>query len=189
MSRKTVFRLLVIIIILLVFGFTFLLVDFNLTLRNNEPKFSFCINEYNEANTKEYIGLGYKIIRYNIDDDNYQVKLGSLFLQYDANLDYNNNISYNKAQDNTVYEIIGKVKSITKDDENNVILSVESTNSTSVYPKANVVVNSETSIQKENLKLTLDNIVSGSIIKIKFSDNVENSNPVKGIAKKIEFVK
>ncbi len=188
MSRKTVFRLLVIIIILLIFGFTFLLVDFNLTLRNNEPKFSFCINEYNKANTKEYIGLGYKIIRYNIDD-NYQVKLGSLFLQYDDSLDYNNNISYNKLQDNTVYEMVGKVKSITKDNENNVILFVESTNSISVYPKANVIVNNDTIIQKDNLKLTLDNIVDGSIVKIKFSGNVENSNPVKGIAKKIEFVK
>lgn len=86
MSRKTIITILVIIIVLLILGVTAFLVDFNLVVRNNEPKLSININTYDNGNSKEYIGLGYKIIRYNISSNKELVKFGFWDLYYDSSL-------------------------------------------------------------------------------------------------------
>ncbi len=87
MEKKTVKKICVIIILLILLGVTFFLVDFNLVVRKNEPKMCININIYNNGITKEYLGIGYKIVRYNIGTINETYRIGFLDLLYDKNLD------------------------------------------------------------------------------------------------------
>ena len=188
MSRKTVVRLFIAIIIILIIAFTALIVDLNEAVQNVEPKFSFNTNTYNDGNTKEYIGLGYKIIRYNIEAGEYHVKLGTLFLKHEDSLEYEKNVNEEK-KDTTVYSIIGKVIEIKQVDEEKEYV-IESTNSMSIYYKASVVIDEDTKIEKNGLTLTEDNIEVGSNIKVKFVEPVIRNTPdVKAMAQKIEFVR
>ncbi len=78
MSRKTVVRLTIILIILIIVVFLDFLIDVNCVIDSKEPVFS--IKKDTISNVDSYIGPGYKI--YKIYDENgnmVNIKFGSIF--------------------------------------------------------------------------------------------------------------
>ena len=88
MNKKTKIILLCIILIVLI-PIIFFIVDYNRVSNNNEPLLCLQIKTYEDGGTKEYLGLGYKIIAFNTINGYNKVKIGSIFMKYD---DFENEI-------------------------------------------------------------------------------------------------
>lgn len=84
MSRKTVCNLCIIVIVVTILLSTMIIADFNFALHKQRPVFCITQNTYEDGGTVEYIGLGYKIIDYNVIEGRQDVKLGTLFMRYDS---------------------------------------------------------------------------------------------------------
>ena len=85
MEKKTVKRLIGIVLIFSISIVTLLCADMYKVLCNDEPLFSVKKAVYEDGGTVEYIGLGYKIfkirkIEYSID----KIKLGTIFSSYET---------------------------------------------------------------------------------------------------------
>lgn len=85
MEKKTVKKLIGILLIFSILIVTLLCADMYKVLCNDEPLFSVKKAVYEDGGTVEYIGLGYKIfkirkIEYSID----KIKLGTIFSSYET---------------------------------------------------------------------------------------------------------
>lgn len=83
MGKNTVIRLFIVFILVIILSITAFLIDINLVIENRAPMFSILKETYEDGGTKEYIGPGYKIFRYNKLDEGVKIKFGTLFLQYE----------------------------------------------------------------------------------------------------------
>lgn len=181
MSKRTVVGILLVLIIFLIFGVTFFLVDFNLVVRNNDPKLSFRTNIYDEGNTREYIGLGYKIIRYNIGSDNSINKFGTWFLIYDQNLNVKEDDA-NMSNPNGTYDIVGEIISM---EEKELSLNIKSNSNESRYDEAIVKINSNTIITKSQKQIYRKDLKVGNKVRVNFTGIVTKSIPPQAIASTI----
>ena len=73
--------------ILLLLALLFAWIDFSRVQQGKSPLFSFRIAVYKDGGTKEYLGLGYKIIDYHKVNCYEKAHIGTWFLAYDNNLD------------------------------------------------------------------------------------------------------
>lgn len=85
MEKRTIKRLIVIVLILIVLIATLFCADIYKILNNEEPIFSIKKTIYEDGGTIEYIGFGYKIfkvrrIEYSIDE----LKVGTIFSSYET---------------------------------------------------------------------------------------------------------
>lgn len=83
MEKRTIKKLLTIVLILIVLIVTVFCADIYKVLNNEEPIFSIKRSIYEDGGTIEYIGFGYKIfkirrIEYSVDE----VKFGTIFSSY-----------------------------------------------------------------------------------------------------------
>ncbi len=90
--KKTVRAILIILLIIIVLGIIFFTIDYVRIKQNKMPVF--CINPitYRDGGTKEFYGLGYKVIAFNkmlafdtqISEMNYykDIKIGTWFMKY-----------------------------------------------------------------------------------------------------------
>jgi len=81
--------ILALIILLIVCGLTFYSIDKQCVSNNIPPKFAIHTSTYKDGGTKEYYGLGYKIIKYNVMGNNGEItknnsEIGSFFLKYNS---------------------------------------------------------------------------------------------------------
>ena len=83
-NKKEIIFLFVILFIVLIF----LITDIIMVHIEKEPIFSVSYGQYLDGGTKEYYGLGYKIIDYEILDGYDGYKVGTWFMHYDKNLNY-----------------------------------------------------------------------------------------------------
>ena len=145
MSRKTVMNLLIIVIIALILIFTMSIVDFNLVLHGNLPKFCFNTVKHDDGGTMEYTGIGYKIIAYNATGGRHDIKIGSMFLRYEPNIDIS---KIESKPDNKItdYNFIGNVIKITNE-SNNTVLLVEANDKTTLF-----MATQQGFIKKTNMK-------------------------------------
>ena len=81
-SKVEIIVLLTILTLVLVF----LLTDIIRLESGKEPIFCVSMGQYLDGGTKEYYGLGYKIIDYNILDGFEGYKVGTYFMKYDSSL-------------------------------------------------------------------------------------------------------
>ena len=81
-TKTTVVCLTVIILIVLLL----LAIDCFRIANNEKPIFCLSFGQYLDGGTREYYGLGYKIIDYNILDGYKGFKIGTWFLKYDSNV-------------------------------------------------------------------------------------------------------
>ena len=84
--NKKLKELIIILTILIVLIATFLTIDYLRLKNGNKPIFSISFGQYLDGGTKEYYGLFYKIIDYNILDGYDGIKVGTWFLRYDNSL-------------------------------------------------------------------------------------------------------
>lgn len=77
-----------IILIIAILGFIFYLVDKAQIFQNKKPIFILKTVKHDDGTTESY-GIGYKIISYNKINGFREIKIGSYFLKYDANLGTN----------------------------------------------------------------------------------------------------
>lgn len=97
--------ILVIAIILMVALMCFL-VDFQRAKNGKGPIFCIRYSILKDGGTKKYIGLGYKVIKYNKLNGYNKVHIGTLFLKYDDELGGKVEIKpVNVIGDNTINEI------------------------------------------------------------------------------------
>ena len=85
MEKRTVKRLLISVIVLVIVISTLFCADVYKILNGNEPMFSIKKAVYEDGGTVEYIGLGYKIfkikkVEYSMD----QIKFGTIFSSYET---------------------------------------------------------------------------------------------------------
>ena len=76
----------IIFVCLNVIFISFLVTDICRVEQNLEPIFSIKMGAYSDGGTKEYLGLGYKIIDYNKMDGYDGYKIGTWFMSYDNSL-------------------------------------------------------------------------------------------------------
>lgn len=124
---KKVLKLIVAIIIAIVVlgGVTFL-IDSSAIKSGKEPIIAVNVNQLNDGGTIEYMGLGYKIIDFNMLNGYDEVKIGSWLMKvddYKEEYEKNNNIEIikpiedEKTEDTIVEDISGEI-SISGDDVN-----------------------------------------------------------------------
>lgn len=183
MSKRTTIYLAVILLVIVIFGFTFFLVDFNLAVRGDLPKLSVKAVEYNDGNSLCYVGIGYKIIIYNTHLEERQIKCGTYFLTYDPDLDSGNTKDIDVAQgENKI--VIGKIEEISNDSGNFQIL-VKSTSEKSVYNETLVNISSNTIITNGTKTIYKSDLKVGENVSISFSGIATRSIPPQIIALKI----
>ena len=91
---------LIIILIIFVLGIVFWIVDYNRVKDGKLPIFCIKTDGYLDGGTKEYYGLGYKVIDFNRLDGYDEIKIGSWFMSYEEFADeyekFENNSSVNE---------------------------------------------------------------------------------------------
>ena len=96
--KKALMGIIITVIIILVLGSIFFLVDYNRVNNNKRP--IFCINLTGtilDGGTKEFHGLGYKVIDFHTIAGFDDIKIGTWFMEYD---DFYDEIEeYNKKLD------------------------------------------------------------------------------------------
>ena len=95
--RKGIKVALIILGVILILGLIFFMVDYNRVKNGEKP--IFCINTAtaNDGGTKEYLGLGYKVIDFNRLDGYDEVKIGTWSMKYeDFENEYNDYVSDTK---------------------------------------------------------------------------------------------
>lgn len=107
--RKGIKVVLIILGVIIILGLIFFAVDYN-RVRNGEKPI-FCINtaNANDGGTKEYLGLGYKVIDFNRLDGYDEVKIGAWSMKYE---DFEN--EYNKQENKTNYTNNKKYKDLSE---------------------------------------------------------------------------
>lgn len=71
------------LIIIVVLGVLISIDVFSLTRNGNGPFFAIKTKTYNDGGTKVYYGLGYKVIKYNVEEGRVGTVIGSWSLKYD----------------------------------------------------------------------------------------------------------
>lgn len=84
LKPKTVFIILLLFVIL---AFVFFSIDSFRASRNELPLFCVEYCSYLDGGTKEYLGLGYKVLAYQKNNGYKKIHIGSFFLKYDTSLD------------------------------------------------------------------------------------------------------
>lgn len=163
MSRKTVKNLLIFCVVAIVILATMIIADFNYVLQNQTPIFCFVRNVYEDGGTVEYIGLGYKIVDYNVMHGRQDVDLGSIFKRYDPQID-ESKFEVELDNKNKIYDFSGIVESIEVIDSR-TILTVLSDNG----KRQNIKVISSTLIYANDFNAKLTDIVVGSTIEVRTS--------------------
>lgn len=173
---------LIVLVIFVVVLITFA-VDFNLIATENAPKFCVSVIEHDDTAT-EYIGILYKIIKYNLDDENFKYKIGTWFLTYDSNF---------IEQFSDKIHIQGYIKNI--NNQNGIcVVYIEDSKYFAKryeYDKAYVVVSSDTEIKEydTNKLLNKSDIKIGQLVSVSFAGNVQEIYPVRGTAKTFYIIK
>lgn len=179
MWLKTFLVLICIFVIVLVM----FIVDFNLIASGNSPKFCFKTIKYENAQNVEYIGLGYKIIKYKISDTEQKLKVGSVFLRYDSNF-----VESLKPP----IDIQGYIKDIQNNGGVYVIYIEENSYFTKKYKydKAYAVVSNSTDIENldKTKKYEKKDLKIGQLVNLYFVGNVQEIYPVRGTASKVVIV-
>lgn len=89
---------------------------------------------------------------------------------------------------NEIIDIRGEIKEIYTDEENILVLSFlvegEKEDDT-VYDSANVAIENDTEIYKDEEKATVEDLVEGIAVEVIFNGSVAESYPVQGTAKKV----
>ena len=114
--RKGIKVALIILGVILILGLIFFMVDYNRVKNGEKP--IFCINTAtaNDGGTKEYLGLGYKVIDFNRLDGYDEVKIGTWSMKYE---DFEN--EYN-ANANVIVNGYDNIPSITITGEDAIII-------------------------------------------------------------------
>jgi len=68
----------------LILYFSFVFTDYSLAQVDKEPIFAINTVTYKDGGTKEYMGLGYKIIRYSIIEGRQDTVFGTWMISYDS---------------------------------------------------------------------------------------------------------
>lgn len=82
MTKKTTIRLLIILLVAVVLILTAFFADVSNVMAGKVPVFSITKNVYEDGGTVEYVGLGYKIFDYKINDGKNKVEFGTIFKSY-----------------------------------------------------------------------------------------------------------
>lgn len=82
---KKVLKTIIIIFLIIIFvGVIFFVIDFNKVIKNERPIFCIPYKDVNDGGTVIYLGIGYKVIDYNIINGYDEIEIGNLFMKYDA---------------------------------------------------------------------------------------------------------
>ena len=77
MKKNIILKIILCFIIIITI---FISIDIKQLKKGNEPIFCVNIKTYRDGGTKEYIGIGYKVIKYNNKRKDFQI--GTFFLKY-----------------------------------------------------------------------------------------------------------
>ena len=182
MKKGFFLKLFIIIFIIAVIILLTFIVDFNLIASGSSPKF--CLNKIEHSeNSTEYIGLGYKIIKYKINDQEQKLKVGGLLLKYDP--EFIENLQ-------PPIDIQGHIQNI--QNNNGVYVVYIETDSYFTkkykYDKAYAVVSNSTEIESIDgtKKYKKSDVKVGQLVNLYFSGNVQEIYPVRGTAGKLVIV-
>lgn len=175
-------KLLLFVIIVFVIAVSFYSIDTKKVKNGEEPKFCFKKNYIEYGGTTEYVGLLYKIIKYDYIDGSDSIESGTIFLKY--NKDKVNPIIRDPKR------MYGVVKELIIDLEGNYCVVVESNIPYSYYEKVKVHISNSTNIYDENnQKVGTGLIYSGDTLELTFDLEATNSYPREANATTIHIIK
>lgn len=106
----------IIISLIVVIGIMFFVIDFNRVKNEQNPIFCIRTRIYEDGGTREFLGLGYKVIDFHTINGFSETKIGSYFMKYE---DFDDEIS--KCDDIVIDEIV-KSEEYRKQVENTIII-------------------------------------------------------------------
>lgn len=106
----------IIISLIVVIGIMFFVIDFNRVKNEQNPIFCIRTRIYEDGGTREFLGLGYKVIDFHTINGFYETKIGSYFMKYE---DFDDEIS---KCDNIVIDEIVKSEEYRKQIEDTIII-------------------------------------------------------------------
>ena len=81
--KKGIKILLIILGVIIILGLIFFTVDYNRVQKQEKPIFCINYSTLRDGGTKAYIGLGYKVIDFNMLNGYDEIKIGSWFMKYE----------------------------------------------------------------------------------------------------------
>lgn len=182
MNRKTVKTLLIICIVVITLLSTMIIADFNYILQGEKPVFCFRKKEYKDGGTIEYVGLGYKIIKYNAIGGREDIEIGSIFKIYNPQID-DSKLNAEPDNKNKIYNYTGKVESIEIKDNKYVFTIVFGSEE-----RMRVRQTYGTLVYKNDFKANITDVIKGSKVQLRTS-TLDNSKEVpEAIAEIINIV-
>ena len=170
------------VIILFVVAVSLYSIDTKRVKNGEEPKFCFSKKTIEYGGTTEYVGLLYKIIKYDYIKGTDSIESGTIFL------------NYNKDKVNPMVRdpkrMYGVVKELVIDLNGNYCVVVESNIPYSYYEKVKVHISNSTNIYDEtNQKVGTGLIYSGDILELMFDSEASNTYPREANANTIHIIK
>lgn len=108
--------LLIILGIIFIIGIVFFTIDYNRVQKQEKPIFCLNVTTYKDGGTKEYYGLGYKVIDFHTLEGFDDVKIGTWFMKYkdfEAEMKLYED-KFNKQFNNNDDEFYAKIKKISE---------------------------------------------------------------------------
>lgn len=169
-------------IILFVIAISFYSIDIKRIRNGEEPKFCCKKNYIQYGGTTEYIGLLYKIIKYDYIKGTESIEAGTIFLKY--NKDKVNPLVRDPKR------MIGIVRELVIDLDGNYSVVVESNIPYSYYEKVKVYISKSTNIYDENnQKVGTGLIYSGDTLELILDSEATNNYPREAKANTIYILK
>ncbi len=79
-------RVIGVLILIILIGIIFFTIDNQRAINGESPMFCIQYSTQKDGGTKEYIGLGYKVIEYHKLNGYKKIQVGNIFLKYDSTL-------------------------------------------------------------------------------------------------------
>lgn len=82
--KKLILYLIILVVLL---GIIFFFIDFKRCKKGQSPIFCICYATLKDGGTKEYIGMGYKVIEYPVKISGHKyIEIGTVFLKYNRSI-------------------------------------------------------------------------------------------------------
>lgn len=162
MNRKLKI-LLIILGIIFILGIVFWLIDYNRVQKQEKPIFCINITTHRDGGTKEYYGLGYKVIDFHTLEGFDDIKIGTWFMDYnDFNEEmkvYEKNLKNSSKDNNTFYATIKRISEY--NGITSVLIEGLESNDINYRGEFDFSIDNDTQLLWKNTKIKLSDLKEG----------------------------
>lgn len=158
----------IILLVIIILGIVFFIIDYNRVKNNNTPMFCINTGTLRDGGSVEYLGLGYKVIDFNTLDEYDDIKIGTWFMNYDDFQEEmkssKNEVGEKNEEENIVQTFNARIEEIT--DNSNMLVNRTDMENGEYY----INIRDYTKITFNGENISVNDLKIGDNISITYSD-------------------